>query len=63
MCGANERKDGVKGSTLLNLFSKPKTVEHREILKRLYELGHSDDQQANTVFALMVTSSVELTLS
>jgi len=44
------------------LFSKPKTVERREILKRLYELGHSDDQLANTILALMVTSSVELTV-
>jgi len=46
-----------------SLFFKPKTVEHREILKRLYELGHSDDKLANTILALMVTSSVELTLA
>jgi len=51
--------------TVSNLFSsgRPKTVEHREILKRLYALEHSDDQLANTILALMVTSSVELTLA
>jgi hypothetical protein len=48
--------------TFSTWFSKPKSVEHREILKRLYALGHSDDQLANTILALMVTSSVELTL-
>jgi hypothetical protein len=60
------RTVGTRGSiigTLSSFFSKPKTVEHREILKRLYELGHSDDQLANTILALMITSSVELTLA
>lgn len=44
------------------MFTKSKTVEHRTILKRLHELGHSEDQLANTILAVMVTSSVELTL-
>jgi len=59
-------KDGLGGTVgrrISSLFAKPKTVEHREILKRLHELGHSDDQLANTILALMVTSSVELTLA
>jgi hypothetical protein len=62
LSGTVGRRASIIGS-ISNLFSKPKTVEHREILKRLYELGHSDDKLANTILALMVTSSVELTLA
>ncbi|KAF8809484.1 linoleate diol synthase [Phlegmacium glaucopus] len=49
--------------TISSSFSKPKRKEHRDILKRLYELGHSTDRLANTILALMVVSSVELTLA
>jgi len=56
---------GTVGSKVSTLFSKSgsKKNEHREILKRLHEFGHSTDQLANTILALMVTSSVELTLA
>jgi len=60
--GTVGRRGSIIGA-ITNLFTKPKTVEHREILKRLYELGHSDDKLANTILALMITSSVELTLA
>jgi len=43
-------------------FSKSKKHEYHDIVKRLYELGHSTDQLANTILALMVTSSMELAL-
>jgi hypothetical protein len=49
--------------SIINIFTKSKTVEHRTIIKRLHELGHSEDQLANTILAVMVTSSVELTLA
>jgi len=42
-------------------MSKSKKAEHHDIVKRLYELGHSKDQLTNTLLALMV-SSVELSL-
>ncbi|KAF9006152.1 linoleate diol synthase [Cyathus striatus] len=45
-----------------SLFSKPKKSQHHEIVKRLYEVGHSTDQLANTILALMV-GSTELTLA
>ncbi|TFK39791.1 linoleate diol synthase [Crucibulum laeve] len=53
---------GIVG-TVSAMFSKPKKSEHHHIIKRLYELGHSTDQLANTVLALMVTSTVELSLA
>ncbi|KAF8966303.1 linoleate diol synthase [Flammula alnicola] len=50
--------------TISGLFdSKSKHSEYHEIIKRLYDLGHSTDQLANTILALMVVSSVELTLA
>jgi len=61
--GTVGRRPSFVGTISDLFFSKPKTVEHREILKRLHELGYSDDQLANTILALMVTSSVELTLA
>jgi len=42
-------------------MSKSKKTEHHDIVKRLYELGHSKDQLTNTLLALMV-STVELSL-
>jgi cytochrome P450 len=48
--------------TMSSMFSKPKKNQHHEIVQRLYELGHSTDQLANTILALMV-GSTELTLA
>ncbi|KIM44733.1 hypothetical protein M413DRAFT_442688 [Hebeloma cylindrosporum] len=68
-------KGGLRGTVGLRLtiphvigsvsstFSKSKKHEYHDIVKRLYELGHSTDQLANTILALMVTSSVELVLA
>jgi linoleate 10R-lipoxygenase len=42
-------------------MSRAKKSEHHDIVKRLYELDHSNEQLANTLLALMV-SSVELSL-
>lgn len=44
------------------MFSKTKKTEYNDIVKRLYELGHSTDKLANTILALMVVSGVELSL-
>ena len=49
--------------TVSSLFSRPKKSEHSVLMKRLHELGQSRDQLANTVLALMVGASVELSLS
>lgn len=46
---------------IFNTISKAKKSEHHDIVKRLYELDHSNEQLANTLLALMV-SSVELSL-
>ncbi|PPQ98253.1 hypothetical protein CVT26_003424 [Gymnopilus dilepis] len=53
---------GILG-TVSSIFSKPKKSDHHEIVKKLYELGHSTDQLTNTILALMVTSTVELSLA
>jgi linoleate 10R-lipoxygenase len=53
---------GIVGS-ISNVFeSKAKHAEYHTLVKRLYELGHSTHQLANTILAIMVTSNVELTL-
>jgi len=52
---------GIMG-TVSSLFSKPKQSEYHDIVKRLYELGHSTDQLANSLLALMVVSGTELSL-
>ena len=48
-------------SRIIGAMSKSKKTEHHDIVKRLYELGHSKDQLTNTLLALMV-SAVELSL-
>lgn len=54
--------NGIIG-TVSSLFSRSKrSTEHHEIVKKLYELGHSADQLANTILAVMV-SSVGLSLT
>jgi linoleate 10R-lipoxygenase len=53
---------GLVGS-ISNLFeSKAKKAEYHEIIKRLYDLGHSTDKLANTILALMVVSTIEIAL-
>ncbi|KAF4610857.1 hypothetical protein D9613_007045 [Agrocybe pediades] len=53
---------GIVGG-ISSLFSKNKKAEYHEIVKRLYELGHSTDQLANTILALMVICGKELSLA
>jgi linoleate 10R-lipoxygenase len=54
---------GLVGS-ISNLFeSKAKKAEYHEIIKRLYDLGHSTDKLANTILALMVVSTIEIALA
>ena len=48
--------------SISNLFESSKHAEYHDIVRRLYELGHSTDQLANTILALMVVSTTELTL-
>ncbi|KAF9454341.1 linoleate diol synthase [Macrolepiota fuliginosa MF-IS2] len=53
---------GIVG-TVSSLFSRSKrSAEHHEIVKRLYELGYSTDELANTILAVMV-SSINLSLA
>ncbi|KAJ3493551.1 hypothetical protein NLJ89_g10993 [Agrocybe chaxingu] len=53
---------GIIG-TVSSMFSKPKSTEYHDIVKRLYELGDSTDQLANTILALMVTAGTELVIA
>ncbi|KXN87397.1 Psi-producing oxygenase A [Leucoagaricus sp. SymC.cos] len=53
---------GIVG-TVSSLFKRnARAAEHHEIVKRLYEVGHSTDELANSVLAVMV-SSVNLSLT
>jgi len=52
------RISGIVGSIL----HKSKKSEHGEILKRLTSLGYSNDQLANTILAIMVGSTAELSI-
>ncbi|KAF9482553.1 linoleate diol synthase [Pholiota conissans] len=54
---------GIKGSISQIFESKAKHAEYHAIVKRLFELGHSTHQLANTILALMVVSCVELSLA
>jgi len=44
------------------LFSKSKMTERHELVKRLGDLGHSTDEVANSILAIMVGFTVELSL-
>ncbi|KIK94193.1 hypothetical protein PAXRUDRAFT_143426 [Paxillus rubicundulus Ve08.2h10] len=44
------------------IFGKKKNG-HNELLKRLFELGHSNDQVVNEILALMVGATVEVSLA
>ncbi|KAF9530418.1 linoleate diol synthase [Crepidotus variabilis] len=50
-------------SRIVGGLSKPKKTEYHDIVTRLYEIGHSRDQLANTLLALMIVSSIELSLA
>jgi linoleate 10R-lipoxygenase len=43
-------------------FNKPKKTEHGDILKRLTALGYSHDHLANSILAILVGSTVELSI-
>jgi linoleate 10R-lipoxygenase len=43
------------------IFGKKKNG-HNELLKRLFELGHSNDQVVNEILALMIGVTVEVSL-
>jgi cytochrome P450 len=55
------RLSGIVGSITL-AFNKPKKSEHSEILKRLTALGFSNDQLTNSILAILVGSTVELSV-
>ncbi|KAJ7180686.1 linoleate diol synthase [Mycena filopes] len=48
--------------TVTSLFSKSKKSEHHDIVKRLREIGRASEM-ANTILAIMVGSTAELSLS
>lgn len=52
---------GIVGSVNA-MFTKPKKTEQHELIKRLAQIGKSGDELANAVLALMVASTVELSL-
>lgn len=45
-----------------SVLAKPRRAEHHELVKRLAQLGQSSDDLATNILALMVASSVELSL-
>jgi len=53
---------GFVGS-ISTMFSKGKKTERHDFLKHLHDIGYSDDQLANTILAIMVGFTVELSLS
>lgn len=44
------------------MFTATKKKEHHEIVKHLRDLGHSTDQLANNILAILVGGTVELSL-
>jgi linoleate 10R-lipoxygenase len=53
--------DGIVDA-LLSLFEKPKNVEGLELVHRLQALGRSHDEIANSILAILVGFTVELTI-
>jgi hypothetical protein len=49
--------------TISQLFGKYKKQERNEFVKRLSDAGHSSDELANYILAIMVGSTVELSLA
>ncbi|KAF5387086.1 hypothetical protein D9615_002103 [Tricholomella constricta] len=50
-------------NSIASILSKPKKVEHKELVKRLTAISGSCDELANTISALMVGSTVEISLA
>jgi len=48
--------------TISQLFAKAKTTDRDELVKRLQALGHSSDEVANSILAIMVGFTVELSI-
>ncbi|KAG6919504.1 hypothetical protein DXG01_005094 [Tephrocybe rancida] len=53
----------IHRNSIISIFSKNKKTEYNELVKRLGELGGSTDELANTILALLVGSTVELSLA
>ena len=47
---------------LLSLFEKPKNAQCHELVHRLRALGRSNDEIANSILAILVGFTVELTI-
>ncbi|PFH51764.1 hypothetical protein AMATHDRAFT_2679 [Amanita thiersii Skay4041] len=45
------------------IFGKNKKAEHNELVKKIHEISHSTDEVANTLLALMVGATAELSLA
>ncbi|KAG6813888.1 hypothetical protein H0H92_006295 [Tricholoma furcatifolium] len=54
---------GIINRNSISVFHKQKKTDHHEIVKRLSALGGSPDELANTVLALLVGSTAELSLA
>ncbi|KAF5350259.1 hypothetical protein D9758_007813 [Tetrapyrgos nigripes] len=48
---------------IFSLFGKSKKSEQHDIVNRIQEIGHSTDETTNTILALMVGVSVELSIA
>jgi hypothetical protein len=48
--------------TMSNLFGGKGKKNHNEIVKRLFALGHSTEHVVNSILALMVGATVEMSL-
>ncbi|KAG6860884.1 hypothetical protein C0995_006439 [Termitomyces sp. Mi166 len=53
----------INRNSVMGFFHKHKKNEHNEIVKRLHALSGSTDELANTILALLVGSTVELSLA
>jgi len=49
--------------TVSNFFGGKGKKNHNDIVKRLFELGHTTDQVVNSILALLVGATVEMSLS
>jgi linoleate 10R-lipoxygenase len=49
--------------TISQLFAKARTTDRDELVKRLQALGHSSDEVANSILAIMVGFTVELSIA
>ncbi|KAH7914862.1 heme peroxidase [Hygrophoropsis aurantiaca] len=49
--------------TISSMFGAKKKGTHSELVKRLFEIGHSTDKVVNSILALMVGSTVEMSIA